>query len=436
MRAKEIILLIFIILCGVFISMVYNGYFDFEFGWGEGLFFGYDEFVFEKTEEIQPPFPAELRIQNSQGSVEVIGSEEDSITISFEKRIWRKDEAEAQEVADQLKMIIDIEEGVLNISTNRQDFKRRNFETHFFILVPQGMNLTVTNSYGLVRAEKVGKTDITNRHGEVFASDIRGELILFSSYEDVEIEFVESDCSIDAVHADIIINDVRGKIKVHNSYGSLHLEEIAQDTIVRTPHSKVYGRDILGALDIENSYEKIELIDVGAVKITGNQSPVEVEGARGDIAINNRYSKVRLKNIRGNVIIEGKNLGLSANKIVGDQITISSTYHDIELEDFSGKTSISLTHGNIHLTPSPLTHPLEVKASHTDIKLFWPEDGKYPIEAQAQQGEIKWKLETYVAFQKDNGLSVIKAFVEESAKPSIFLSTSYGTIWIEESLII
>ena len=39
-------------------------------------------------------------------------------------------------------------------------------------------------------------------------------------------------------------------------------------------------------------------------------------------------------------------------------------------------------------------------------------------------------------FQKDNGLSVVKAFTDERDKPSIFLSTTYGTIWIEESIII
>ncbi|MGD2246575.1 MAG: DUF4097 family beta strand repeat-containing protein [Candidatus Aminicenantes bacterium] len=436
MRAKEIFLLIFIILAGVFISMMYNGYFDFGFGWGEGFFFGYDEFDFEETEVIEPPFPAELRIQNAHGSVEILGSEENTITVSFEKRIWRRNKEEAQEVADRLKMIIKKDAQALNISTNRQEFRRKNFDTHFFFAVPEGMNITVVNTYGLVRAEKIGSADITNRHGEVFASDVRGELILLNSYDDVDVEHIASGCKIEGIHSRVTAHDVGGTADISNSYGTIVVEEIAKAVTVRGPHCKVYGWDIFGGLDIENSYEKIELSDVGPITIVGNHSPVEIDGANGDINISNRYGKVRLKNIRGNVFVEGKNLGLSGNDVIGDRITVSSTYQDIELEDFAGNTSISLAHGNIHLTPSPLTHPIEVKASHADIKLFWPEDSRYPIEAEARQGEIRWKLDSEVSFKKDNGVSLLKAFAEESGKPSIFLLTSYGTIWIERSIIL
>ncbi|MCJ7582932.1 MAG: hypothetical protein MUP98_20645, partial [Candidatus Aminicenantes bacterium] len=171
MKAKEIFLLIFIILIGVFITQVHTGKFDFDFGWGDSILFGYNEFVFEETEEIESPLPEELRIRNSHGSIEIFGSDENVLTISFKKRIWRKEEVDAQKIADQLKMFIDNNGQTLNISTNRAEFKRKNFETDFIISVPAGLKVTVNNSYGLVRAERVGDTDITNRYGEVFASD-------------------------------------------------------------------------------------------------------------------------------------------------------------------------------------------------------------------------------------------------------------------------
>ena len=135
MKAKEIFLLIFIILIGVFITHVYTGKFDFDFGWGDSFLFGYEEFVFEEIQEIESPLPEKLRINNSHGSVEIFGSEEGIITISFKERIWRKEEVDAQEIADQLKMNIDNNGQTLNISTNRQEFRRKNFETDFIILL-------------------------------------------------------------------------------------------------------------------------------------------------------------------------------------------------------------------------------------------------------------------------------------------------------------
>ncbi len=436
MKTKEIFLLIFIILIGVFITQIYTGEFHFDLGWKDSILFGYEKFIFTETEKIESPLPEELRIRNSHGSIEIYGSDEENITITFEKRIWRKNEADAQEVAKELKMFAELEGRALNISTNRQEFKRKNIETHFVIRVPEGLNVTVFNSYGLVRTERVGHTDITNRHGEVFASDIRGTLVVSNSHDDIEIESVESSCKIEASYSSVTISNILGTTEINNNHGSLTMEDLSNNVVIRAPYSKIYGWNIRGALDIENSYEKIELTDVGPVTIVANQSRIDIDGANGNIDISNRYNKVRLKNIKGNVFVDGKNLGISGNNVHGDKITLSSTYQDIDFDNFSGKTSISLAHGDLHLSPSPLSFPLEVKCSHVDIKFFWPENERYPLEAQVEQGDIQWKLDAEIDYQKDNGLSVVKAFLEETDKPSVFLSTTYGTIWIEESIII
>ncbi len=436
MKAKEIFLLIFIILVGVFITQVHTGNFDLDWGWGDSILFGYEEFIFEETKEIESPLPGELRIRNSHGSIEIIGSDEENIFISFEKRIWRKDEVEAREIADQLKINIDNNGPTLNISTNRQEFRRKKIETNFIIAVPEGMNVTVINSYGLVSAERVGNTDITNHYGEVYASDISGTLDVSNSHDDIEIKHVESDCKIEASYSSVTISHIQGTIDIQNRHGKLVMEDITNDVVIRMPYSKIFGWDIRGALDIKNSYEKIELTNVGPVKIVANQSLIDIDGANGNINITNRYDKVRLKNITGNVFVDGKNLGISGKNVHGNEITLSSTYEDIEFDNFSGKTSISLSHGDLHLSPSPLTFPLEVKGSHVDIKFFWPANEKYPLEAQAEQGDIQWKLDAEIDYQKDNGLSIVKAFLEETDKPSVFLSTTYGTIWIEESFIL
>ncbi len=435
MKAKEIVLLIFIILIGVFITQIYTGNLDLDWGWGDSILFGYDEFVFEETEEIESPLSEELRIRNAHGSIEIFGSDEEKVTISFTKRIWRKEEVEAEEIADLLKMNIENNGPTLNISTNRQEFRRKRIETDFIIFVPDRMNVTIINSYGLVRTEKVGHTDINNRYGEVYASDIGGELKVYSRYDDIEIEQVTSGCIIEASYSNVTISHIQGTTEIQNSHGRLVMEDITNDVLIRTPYSEIFGWEISGALDIENSYEKIELSDVGPVKIVANQSFIDIDGANGNIDISNRYDKVRLKDIHGNIFVNGKNLGISGKNVHGDEITFSSTYQDIELDNFSGKTSISLSHGNLHLSPSPLTQPLEVRCSHVDIKFFYPENERFPLEAQAEQGEIQWKLEADIDYQKHNGLSVVKAFSEETDKPTVFLFTTYGTIWIEKSII-
>ena len=228
------------------------------------------------------------------------------------------------------------------------------------------------------------------------------------------------------------ISKVEGKVQITNRYGKIHLENISQDVKIEGLHSEVYGENLRGAVEVDNSYRKITLFDVGPTKITGHHSNVEVEDARGYLDIKDNYGKVKVNNIQGDLTISGKSLDVYGKTIVGQKIYVSSSYRNIELSEFSGKTTILLSHGEIVLEPSPLTHSIEVNGEYAGIKLVWPLGGKYPIEAKIKNGDIKWKLPVELSFQEENDFTTIKAFLQEKDNPSIFLSTSYRTIWIEE----
>jgi len=432
MKAKEIILLILIIVAGVFFYHAYTGKLDFSFAIDDHFFFLTDEFAYEEFQELEPLFPPKLQIINAHGDIEIQGTDEERITISFQKKIHRKNEEQAKEVSDKLKMIINKDAHQLTISTNRDEFRRTNFRTSFRISLPPGMDVEVENSHGTVKASKVRNTNISNRHGKIIASDIGGDLVIKNSYKDVEIENVQSDCQLESKHSTIFIKSVKGKTQIDHRYGKIHLENISQDVKVEGSHSEIFGKNLMGSVEIETSYKDIALFDVGPTKIRGHHSLVEVEGAREYLDVKDNYGKVKVNNIQGDLIIEGKNLDLYGKTIVGQKIYISSSYGNIELSEFSGQTTILLSHGEIVLEPSPLTHSIEVKGKYADIKFYWPLGGKYPFEAKAKYGDIKWRLPIELTFQEENNVSSIKAFLQEKENPPIFISTSYGTIRIEE----
>jgi hypothetical protein len=430
MKAKEIILLILIIAVGVTFYHAHTGkiYIDLD----DHVFFDHKKFVYEEFQEFRPPFPARLKVINAHGDIEIQGNDEQRITVSFEKVIWRSNEEQAKEVADKLKMIIDKNAQQMTISTSRREFRRRNFRTNFRISLPAGANVEVKNSYGKVKTVKVGNTNIINRHGKIIASDIAGELIIENSYKDIEVDNVQSNCKIEGMHADIFVNGVKGKIQVIHQYGKVRLENTSQDVKIDGSHSGVYGENLVGPVEIETSYQKIALFNVGPTKIRARQSPVEVEGAKKYVDIEDNYSKVVVDNLQGDLIVDGRNLGVYGKTVVGQKIFINSSYRNIELSDFSGKTTILLEHGAIVLDPAPLTHPIEVKGKYADIDFYWPFREKYPFEAAVKNGDIKWRLPDEVSIQEEDSMSFVKAFLEEKEKPSITLSTSYRTIKVEE----
>lgn len=432
MKFKEVFLLILIIAIGVFFYHAQTGKLHIDFDWGEGIFFSYDEFTYEESKEIPPPYPQEIQVINSHGDVEIIGTDEEKITVYFEEKIRRKNQEDADEVADKLKMMVSTEFDRLTIRTSRDDFRRKHFDTDFRIYLPAGMDITIKNSYGLVSASNVGNADINNRHGEIIASNINGEIIIKSTYEDVEVKNVRSDCQIDSRNSDLTVTAVSGDVRIYHRYGKVYLEDIVQNVTVEGTHNEVFGRRIAGAVNVENSYERITLFDVGPTTLRGKQSPIEVNGVEGDLEIYDRYSKVKLNDIQGNLLIEGKDLSVYGREIVGEKISVSSSYKAIELHDFSGKTTVSLSNGDLTLSPYPLTHPIEVIGEYTDILFYWPGEGKYPLEARNKGGDVKWALPVELSYQEENSLTIIKAFTEEQLNPSIFLSTTYGTIRIEE----
>ena len=430
MKAKEIILLILIIVAGVTFYHAHTGkiYIDID----DHIFFDHEKFVYEEFQELEPPFPPQLQVTNAHGDIEIQGTDEGRITVSFEKTIWRRNEEQAKEIADELKMTIDKDGQQLTISINRNEFRRRNFRTNFKISLPAGMDIEVNNSYGEVKTVKVGNTNITNRHGKIIAADIAGELLIENSYKDIEVDNVQSDCQIEGKHADVFVNGVKGKAQIVHQYGKVRLENISQDVKIEGSHSGVYGENLMGSVEVTTSYKKIALFDVGPTKIRARHSPVEVEGAREYVDIEDNYSKVKVDNLQGDLIVDGKNLEVYGKSIVGQKIYIASSYRNVELFEFSGKTTILLEHGEIVLDPSPLTHPIEVKGKYAGIKFYWPLKEKYPFEAWAKNGDIKWRLPDEMSIQEEDHMSTVKAFLEEKEKPSIFLSTSYSTIRIEE----
>ncbi len=432
MKAKEIILLVLIIAAGVIFYHAYTGKLDWSIDFGDGIYWGLNEFTYAETQEIEPPFPAQLLLINSHGDIEIQGTEEQKITIDFQERIWRRNEEQAAEVSEKLKMTIDKSGNQFKISTNRDEFRRKKFETDFKVSIPKGMDIEVENSYGYVKASKVGNTKITNGYGEIILSGIEGKVDVKNRYEDVDIDGVRADCQVESNSSTILAKNIKGGMKIIHKYGKIYLENISQRVEIESPNTEIYGYGLKEGVEAQNSYEKITLQYVGPTLINGKSSRIEIDGVEGDLRINDSYGKLKLNNIAGSLYIEGKNVEISGRKIIGENISISTSYEDIELADFLAKTTIQNYNGNIILEPTLLSRPLEARSEYGTIKFFWPKGKKYPFEARAKGGEINWNLPEKGFFTEENGTKIIKAFLEETDKPSVLLSTRYGRIVVEE----
>ena len=433
MKAREIFLALALIAFGALTYYAKSGRLQVD-GGGGWLFWGHtEEFTFEEsTQTIPGPIPQELQVINAHGSVEIRGAETEAITVTFKKTINRRTREDAQAVADQLKMVVNGDASRLTLSTNRDEFRRKNFETMFVIVVPEGQPVLVRNSYGPVKAEKTGATDIVNPHGEVTAGPIGGRLTVEGSYEDVDVHDIRGDVRIKAPHAKVIAVSVGGELLVEANYSEIFLENVERNVRVGALHSSVNGKNLKGEVEIKNSYEKVSLAGTGPVKLFCHHSDVEADGVEGPLEIGNAYARLVLSGIKGDLRIEGAKLAVRAERVLAREIYISTSYENIELLGFSGKATIVQKHGDIALEPDALTGPIDVQAAYAAVRLGLPAGIRAPFEGETKSGAIHWNLADKPTFEETNGKSVTRAY-PGAAGPSVRIVTSYADIRVEET---
>jgi hypothetical protein len=432
MKAKEIVLLVLLVAAGILFYEVKTGKLDLEwrlddFGWLDGQAFTYQE-----SRVLEAPLPSSLRILNAHGEVTIEGAETDTISLSLEKKVWRRREPEAKAVADALHPRITKDASGVTIGTNRDEFKRRNFETSFRLTIPAAMAVDVQNSYGVVKVRGVAAATIANRHGQVDAFGIAGGLTVDNSYEDVTVDGVRADCEIRAAHSDVSARKVEGELTVNDQYGLIKLQNIDRKVTVDAPHSEVVAEDIAGPVDVRNSYEKITLRRVGSAKITGHHSEVEAAEVDGNLDVATSYADVSAGGVRGGLRVSGRNVGLTGASLSEGEVYVSTSYEPVELSGFSGKATILVSHGDVSVTPLPLTGPIEIRCDYSPITFHWPAGGPYPIEALSRSGRIHWRLALPVRVEDKDGREEVRAFSDLTGKPGIVLVTSYDDIVVEE----
>jgi DUF4097 and DUF4098 domain-containing protein YvlB len=263
---------------------------------------------------------------------------------------------------------------------------------------------------------------------------VPGSLKIENSYEDVEVENIQSGCEIRSRHSNIQATQVAGEMRIEQAYGIIRLRNIGRKITIDAPHTEIRGEDLPGPLEIMSSYEKITLLRVGPLKIDGHHSPVEAAEVNGDVVITDNYEPVTLTQVRGNVHVTGRSVAVSGKDIVGGEIYVSSSYEPVDLREFSGKTTVLLSHGELTLRPLALTGPVEARCDYTPIVFFWPGEEPYPLEAQTKNSDIRWQVSGDISIEEKNGLTVARAFTGVQDKPQIRLITTYNDIQVEKGI--
>ncbi len=432
MKAKEVILLIFVILLGVSFHYLQDFATSAD-GWNVRHLKG-QPYIFEENLTLSPA--KTLEILNAHGRVEVQGAEAKEISITLEKKVWARDAEEAKKIAGELKLLTTKSDDRWLISSNRETFRKKSFETGFRVTVPYETAVKVNNSYGPVRVFRVQEAEVTNKHDRVDIFEISGPVRAVNAFDDVSLTDISGSCQVETRHASLLLSRVAGPVKVDCAHEEVELFDLRNSLILESRHSKIRAVKITGPADISGSYETISLTEAtGPISIKGHHCPITVDNLKGTLRIENVYEPLKLSNIEGDVTISGKSLALNGNHIRAEKIYVRTSYEDIRLDDFSGELILEIEHGDVFLAPAQgfPVNPIEVNARYSDIKFIWPAGQTFPFQAQSRGGEVKWNLSLPYSEKKTNGTAMLRAFSAHEEKPLVNLTTTYGTIRVLET---
>jgi len=431
MKFREVLLVVVLILAGLVVYQVQTGHWNLDFNWGDDFVGLGKEYTTEETRTIEAPLPPAIEVVNGHGWVEVRGGDQDTVQLTFKKVVWRKTEEEARDISDRLKYTLTTAADKLTLATNRDEFRKKNFETGFILTVPRTMIVWITNAYGAVRVEGVKEATVLNRHGELYASDIQGPCTFETSYEDLEAMKIQGECRITNSHADVRAVAIAGDLWIETSYARVRVEDAGQKADIRGSNIDVDARRVAGAVTVDTSYEKVFLSDVGPATVRARHTAVIAEKVRGDLDVSTSDESVQASIIQGDFLVSANNSDVSATGIEGDQIAITSSYENVILDDFSAEVTVVLRNGNLVLKPRDMKHGMDVRNEYGTIHLAWPAGETARLEARSKGGEVEWGLSEKPDVEQTNGVSLVKAFTANSGSPLIYLSTTYENIRID-----
>lgn len=213
--------------------------------------------------------------------------------------------------------------------------------------------LTINAPYSTIEVKDLtGKLNIQSRSGVVKCMNISEELICSADYSTIKMERVKKNVTVSARSSTLNFTDV-SSVNVDADYSTINIRKsIAQDS------SK-------------------------GVEIVTRSATIRMDEINAKVDIEAPYSKIGLREIKGNIGLIGRSSTITGMRIEGN-LDISSDYGTLELRETKAKViRAETTNGNIRFGLLQQPEKLFMHASQGTVSVTVPRgfDGKVHLNA-------------------------------------------------------
>ncbi|MFQ5816686.1 MAG: DUF4097 family beta strand repeat-containing protein [Terriglobia bacterium] len=338
----DIVLLIFILLCGTAISRVTQR----SFWEGIGVHVDDEEWVgwfenrYQFTQELeqQIKLPAVLNITN-RGNVSVVTHAGDRLQATIRKTVYAPNEEEAGRRAKEIEVVLE----------------------------PLG---AAPGAGYAVRWKRTGKDSGPVRADIELRVPARLGARIETRRGDVRVNGLQGDVTVSLERGEAEISGIRGSVKVQVRRGSVRVDTVRGDVEIRGRGDEMSVRDIRGAAHIEGEFS----------------GPIRAANVTGETRFVSRRTNFTAERIEGELeLIRGDfNLRHAAGNV-----TLLARDKEIYLDDLVGAVRVENRTGIIRLRfPEPPRDPVEADSRNGDIELILAANSAFTLDARTTRGEI------------------------------------------------
>lgn len=359
---RKAILTLGLLLCPMLIA----GGCDIHFGgdWGQAKY--------ERTVRHQTALAAGSTVvaETSYGSVTITGADVTDCNVVAVICGRAPTEAEAQELAEQVKIELEKAGDRLTVKAIKPPKKHNtSIGISYTITVPRETSIECASSYGAIKlGDLKGSANGRTSSGSIKAENIEGAVNLDTSYGSVTCKNIAgSNIKVKSSSGSINVQHAKGPVELNTSYGEIVCDDVSNgDIILRTSSGKIRLKNAsFGDCDAHTSYGAITSEDLKgkSVKVHSDSGSIEVANATADkLDISTSYGRITGRKVAtaeltarsGSGSIDIDCSDSAPAEMSADLVT---SYGSVDFQaprEFAGRVDLSTSYGSVQ-TSRPIT---------------------------------------------------------------------------------
>jgi DUF4097 and DUF4098 domain-containing protein YvlB len=292
----------------------------------------------------------------------------------------------------------------------------------------------VENDYGKTKILKSGGSlDLRSQSGTVDIDEFDGDVTCHAPYSKIRISRVARAVSVEGQSGSLNISDVKGALTIDADYSPITIAGVAGMTDVKSQSATLRITNVDGAR-VSSNYSRIDIAGVtgkaGKELVVESQSgTLSIEDAVGDLKIDNPYSRMTLKNIKGNVKVSGQSVTINAEGVTGDWDS-DNQYSNIDVRGLAARNvRAENSSGNLNFELTVVPDQVTIKNQYSGVAVTMPKGFSGDVTLDAEYGSVDTSFPLKIRSATGSTLATGKI---GSGSGSILIETTSGKIKLRE----